>query len=413
MRMALDGKKVIELSDELAGVYCSMQLGDAGAEVIKVEPLDGAPCRHISPFIKGESALFIALNRNKKSICVDTGKEEGREIVRRLASNADVFIYSGKVEGVQYETLSQINPRLIYCEITPFEGEEKHLPASELEVQAASGFLQSIGEPGGEPVRIGADVATMSAAFAAGTAILAALFHRHRYNQGQKVEISLLRALIGLSATWLTAMSNPDQWRGIYVEPPTMHKETGYKTKDVPLAWGLWNLDPERAKAAIAAICREVGLERLIDDPWFAEQGPQTIGLGRDAQESKPLWESAFESKSATELAELINQVGGLAAPFQDYDAVFHHPQVTTLEILSETIHPSIGKVKMIRPPWNFSEMEPVTHCHPPLCGEHTTEILAAAGYAPEEISHLEEKGIIRIGGQKHVDSTQMEVESN
>jgi crotonobetainyl-CoA:carnitine CoA-transferase CaiB-like acyl-CoA transferase len=154
--------KVLDLSEEIAGPFCSMQLSDGGAEVIKVEPIDGDWSRHLGEKINGESALFLSLNRGKKSIALNLQDAKGQEIVRKLAKNADVVIESfgpGKAEklGVGYSQLSSGNPRLVYCAISPFGpvGPYADMPASELEIQGMAGYQWFLGEMGEAPVRLG------------------------------------------------------------------------------------------------------------------------------------------------------------------------------------------------------------------------------------------------------------------
>lgn len=189
----LEKIKVVDLSEEIAGPFCSLQLSHAGAEVIKVEPLIGDFSRHVGPRIGDESSLFTMLNHGKKSIAVDLQQEKGREIVLKLAKRANIFIEGfrpGRVEDlkIDYQTIESINPRIIYSSITPFgeDGPYKGWSASELEVQGMAGLLAWIGELDSPPVRVGADIASTAAGMEACVGILAALSILIRLARGRK-----------------------------------------------------------------------------------------------------------------------------------------------------------------------------------------------------------------------------------
>ena len=246
MVLPLQGTKVVDFSEEIAGPYCSMQLGDFGADVIKVEPLGGDWARSLGVKVKGESALFLALNRNKKSLAVDIGDERGKQVIHRLAREADVLLEAfrpGQADelGVGYEDICRINPNLVYCSISAFgsSGPYKDRAASELEIQGISGYQWYLGEPGEAPVRLGADIAAMAAGQCAFVGILAALYYRKKAGIGQKVETSMLEALIMCGCAIYAAHYNPDSWGGFMLTGPFDHPETGYKTKDSPIVFGL------------------------------------------------------------------------------------------------------------------------------------------------------------------------------
>jgi CoA:oxalate CoA-transferase len=185
MTDSLAGFRVVDLTEGICGPFASMQLGDAGAEVIKVEPPKGDYARQVGPpFVNGESAVFLSLNRNKKSVVVDY-RQDQRSILKSLAATADVFLEDlgpGEAErlGFGYSELSHRNPRLVYCAISPFgeEGPLKHIPGSELVVQAMAEYTASLGRIGDAPIRLGADVASLNTGIFTAQGILAALFHR-------------------------------------------------------------------------------------------------------------------------------------------------------------------------------------------------------------------------------------------
>lgn len=222
-------------------------------------------------------------------------------------------------------------------------------------------------------------------------------FHLDKTGQGQKVETSMIRALLSV-VPWIEAGFDPDDWAGFMVEGPCLPAATGYKTKDTPIIWGLLNLTREESKKAFAEICRECGFESLLDDPRMAIFGAQTVGLGKDAEEMKPLWEAAFTNKNSAELVALINGLGGLVAPFQGYETVFGDQRLASIQVWQEIEHPVAGKTKTLGPLWHFSNLQVKIQSPPPNLGQHTAEILGELGYSLHDIMELQRLGIVLIG---------------
>jgi CoA:oxalate CoA-transferase len=395
----LEGIKVIDLSEEIAGPFCSMLLGDFGADVIKVEPVAGDWARSLGVEIDGESALFLALNRNKRSIVVDINTSQGKQIIHKLIRDADVFIESfkpGQADklGLGYKKLSGINPGLLYCSVSPFgsSGPYKDRSASELEIQAIACYPWYLGEPGGEPARLGMDAAAVSAGQCAFMGILTALYYRMKTGIGQKVETSMLDALIRYGSVNHAVHHNPESWGGVG-GAPFAHPETGYRTKDRPIIFGL--ALSKKGDQAWFDFCKGVGIEELLEDPFFRKHGMRMVGTGRDAQEWKPVIERAFEDKSAEELSEIIEKAGGQCGIFKTYDAIFNEPQVHAVEMVQEIEHPAAGKIKLTGIPYKLTDTPGEIRMPPPLLGQHTDEILKEAGYSPSNIALLRKEKVI------------------
>jgi crotonobetainyl-CoA:carnitine CoA-transferase CaiB-like acyl-CoA transferase len=401
MVLPLEGTRVIDLSEEISGPYCSMQLADFGAEVIKIEPLSGDWARSLGVKIKGESALFLALNRNKKSIAVDVSTARGKRIVLQLLEKADIFIESfmpGQAEksGFGYKKLSRTNHGLVYCSISAFgsSGPYKSRPASELEIQGMAGYQWYMGEPGEDPVRVGSDVASMAAGQSAFMGILAALFYRIRTGSGQKVETSMMDALVFCGTAMYAAHYNPDLWGGFMCTGPYDHPETGYQTKDKPIVFGNLSLRDRGDKAWIE-FCQKVGLEGLLKDPFFFEFGKKMVGIGRDAQEWKPLMETAFENRTAEELKEIVETSGGQAGIFKNYEEIFNEPQVHAVEMVREIEHPVAGTIKVTGIPFKMEGTPGEIRTPPPTLGQHTDTVLTGLGYSRKEINSLKRAHIV------------------
>jgi crotonobetainyl-CoA:carnitine CoA-transferase CaiB-like acyl-CoA transferase len=386
---SLDGIRVIDLTQGLCGPFCTMQLGDAGAEVIKIEPSAGDFARRMGPpFVGDESAVYLSLNRNKKSIVLDLETSFGREAAARLAREADVIVEDigpGGAErfGLGYAQLRAANQNLVYCSITPFgeEGPLRDAPGSELVVQAMAEYTASLGRIGDPPVRVGADIASLNTGIFAAQAILAALFHRLKTGEGQRVAVSEFGALLHMRGIMWHSMSDPDDWYGFHLDHYTKPPDYGYQTKNGPLYFILRRGSSEDWDRLVM----ELGMEEVLADLRFADYGRAATSIGRYATEVKPIWEKAFAHRTREEIIDLIKSVGGDAVPIMDYPSLLAHPQVAALEIVAEVDHPAAGRFKTVRPVARFSETPDSIRLAPPTLGQHTEEILRAAGLGTPE----------------------------
>jgi len=390
---ALSGFTVVDLTQGLCGPFGSMRLGDAGAEIVKIEPLTGDSARAMGPpFIGDESAVFLSLNRNKKSLALDIHRVEGQDIVRHLVAKADVFFEDlgpGEAEklGLGYDDLHKLNPKLVYCAISAFgeEGPMRDLPGAELVIQAMADYTNSLGRIGEPPVRLGTDVANLNTGIFASQAITAALFHRARTGEGQRVAVSMLGTLLHMRGIMWTAMTEPDDWYGFHLDSYTKPPDHGYETKTGHVFFGLRRGSSEDWDRLMISL----GLEEYINDPRFAGFGREATSIGRYAAEVKPIWERAFKEMTNEEVVQLVHEFNGDAVPFTDYPTLFAHPQVQELNVVREIDCPAAGRFKTIGPVWRFSDTVAQIQSPPPTRGQHTEEILKHLGMQQEEIERL------------------------
>lgn len=377
---SLDHFRVVDFTQGLCGPFCTMQLGDAGADVIKVEPPRGDYARWIGPpFVGGESAVFLSLNRNKKSVVLDLEQPSDCDRARMLAREADIVVEDfgpGRATRLHldYESLRGDNPGLVYCSVNYFgeEGPLKDASGSELVIQAMAEYTASLGRIGDPPVRLGADVASLNTGIFASQAITAALLHRLRTGEGQRVTVSQFGALLHMRGIMWTAMSDPDDWYGFHLDHYTKPPEYGYRARDGALYFILRRGDSEGWDRLIM----ELGMEEVLTDRRFDDFGRAATSIGRYATEVKPLWEKAFASLNRNDIVAMIKSLGGDAVPVMDYPALLAHPQVAALDAVTEIAHPTAGTIKMVRPVARFSDTPGSVRLPPPLLGQHTEEIL-------------------------------------
>ena len=396
---ALDGFTIIDFTQGLCGPFASMRLADAGAEVVKIEPLTGDAARTMGPpFIQDESAVFLSLNRNKKSIALDVTKPEGREIAQKLIARAAVVLEDfgpGQAEklGLGYEDLNQTNPTLVYCAISAFgeEGPLRDQPGAELVVQAMADYTHSLGKIGDAPVRLGTDVASLNTGIMASQAVTAGLFHRVRKGAGQRVAVSMLGTLLHMRGIMWTAMTDPDEWYGFHLDHYTRPPDEGYKTKDGHVYFGLRRGNSEDWDRLMLTL----GLEEHIADPRFEGFGREATSIGRYAPEVKPIWEQAFQQLTNADVVKLVHEFHGDAVPFNNYPALCAHPQVAELNILKEVDHPAAGRFRTIGPVWRFADTPAEIKTSPPTLGQHTDEVLTGLGMREADLQQLRAARIV------------------
>ncbi len=393
---ALEGIRVLDLTRALAGPYCTMFLGDMGAEIVKVEqPGVGDDSRGWGPpFIGKESAYFLAINRNKKSLAVDMKTAEGVELVRRLADKADVIIENfrpGIMDrfGLGEAELRTRNPRLIYASLSGFgaDGPMKDWPGYDLVIQAWGGFMSITGRPDGEPTKVAVAIIDIVAGLMLGKAIIAALYARDRTGVGQKIDSSLLEAevacLIPYGSDYLASGKVPGRNGNAH---PNIVPYQSFNTANGYMVIGA------ASEGNWQRLCQAIGKSELADDPRFAKNAQRVA----HRQELIAILSEIFLQRDTNFWITLLSEAGIPCAPVQTIDQVFSNPQVLCRDMLLEVEHPAAGRVRMAGMPVKFSGTPVSLRLPPPMLGQHSEEVLDMwLGMRRDEIDELKRKRAI------------------
>ena len=392
----LAGVRVLDLSRVLAGPYCTMFLGDLGAEIVKVEqPGSGDDTRGWGPpFAGGESAYFLSVNRNKKSITVNLKAAEGQDLLRRLARKCDVLVENfrpGMMEriGLSERDLRSENPGLIYASLSAFgaDGPMKDWPGYDLIVQAWGGLMSITGAPDGEPTKVGVAIIDIVAGLILGNAVVAALFAREKTGAGQKIETSLLEAcvasLVNAGSNYLIGGKVPGRWGNAH---PNIVPYQSFKTADGYLVVGV------ASEPIWRRFCDAIGKSELIEDPRFRRNADRVEHRG----ELVHILSATFVERDSKTWMRTLIEAEVPCAPVQTIDQVFHDPQVIGRGMVVEFEHPTAQTVRMAGIPVKMSDTAPSVRLPPPLLGQHTDEILRGwLALEEAEIEELRRKSII------------------
>jgi crotonobetainyl-CoA:carnitine CoA-transferase CaiB-like acyl-CoA transferase len=391
----LQGIRVIDLTRVLAGPFATQSLGDLGAEVLKIEPPgNGDETRHFPPFLEGESHYFLGINRNKKSLVVDLQQEAGKEILRRLAKDADILVENyrpGVMDrlGLGYAALAEINPRLIYCAISGFglSGPMRDKPSFDIVTQALSGALSINGERGHMPVKLGIPLGDMVGGVFGPMAILAALHERTRTGKGRLIDISLYDGLIGMLGYFaqLAFITGED--------PPPM----GSSHPNI-VPYGSFPASDGSIIIAVLSesfwgkLCEALDRPDLAADPRFA-----TPTLRRDRRdEVDGLIGDITRTRTVAEWQQRLTAADVPHAPVLGVNAALAHPQAIAREMVVTAEHETIGPMKIIGRPVKFPGSPQPPPTAPPTIGQHTEAVLRERlGYSEAEIAALRRDGII------------------
>ena len=391
----LSGVVVLDLTQILAGPMCTMTLADMGADVLKIEKLQGGDDnrRMGPPFIKDWSAGFLAVNRNKRSLALDLQAEAGKAAFRRMAAAADVVVENfrpGVMQrlGLGYETLAALNPRLVYCSISGFgnTGPARRRGGFDLVAQGASGLMSITGHPGGPPAKVGVPITDLTAGLLAANGILSAYIYALRTGQGQQVDTSLLEAGVAYTV-WESAVYFAE---GAIPGPLGSAHRLSAPYQSLRTSDGYLNLGAA-TQPTWEQLCRAIGQEQLIDDERFRQP------WDRKARETElaALLEETFSQQTTAYWLELLDAAGVVAGPIYNMEQVYQDPQVLAREMLVYWDDPELGTFRNIGVPVKLSATPGKIRRRAPALGEHSTEILRERGFSETEIAELQQQGII------------------
>jgi crotonobetainyl-CoA:carnitine CoA-transferase CaiB-like acyl-CoA transferase len=395
MSMPLDGFKVLDLTRMLAGPYCTMVLGDLGADVMKVERLpDGDDSRVMGPFANGESYCFAQVNRNKRSIALDLKTPQGRDALLAMAARSDIVVENfrpgtTKRLGCDYDTLRAVTPEIIYCSISGFgqTGPYAMRPSYDIIAQGISGFLSMTGPPGGAPAKVGIAINDIAGGVTAVQAILAAYIARLKGEGGQYIDLSLVEAGIAWTVWEAAAYFGSGE---VASAVGTRHRRSApyqaFRTSDGYITVGaisqrMWE-----------AFCREV-LKRpdLADSPKYSTPASRIANVDELAREI----EHVLATQTTGHWLEAMVGAGVPAGPVNTYDQMLADRHLVSRGITEVAEHETMGPLQYLRSPLRLGNTPPRTRQAAPLLGQHTADILLNFGYSREQIAELHEQGVV------------------
>jgi len=394
MTAALDEIKVVDLTRTLAGPFCTMMLGDMGADVVKIEePELGDETRSWTPFWNGEGTQFLSFNRNKRSLSLNLKEKEGVDIVLGLAAKSDVMVESfraGALDrmGLSYDAVRAVNPNIVYCSISGYgrTGPMADKPGYDLIIQAYSGLMNLTGDPDGLPLRVGFSLVDLVAGMMAYGSILTALHHRHKTGQGQRIEAALLDGQVATMSYHATG------YMATGVEPhrlgsghPSLVPYQSFPASDGYFIVGCAN------QGLWERLCRGIDRQDLLEDPRFTTN---TDRVEHRAECVEALSE-IFRAKPVAHWSEVISQAGVPCGPINRVSQVVNDAQVSARNMIVEVPHPKVPDLRMPNSPLKLEETPSSIRRPPPLLGQHNEEILIDLGYGPSQISKFREKGVI------------------
>ncbi|EFF73011.1 CaiB/BaiF CoA transferase family protein [Achromobacter piechaudii] len=406
MQPLLSNVKVLDLSRILAGPWASQILADLGADVIKVErPGQGDDTRSWGPpFLKDEAgqdttdgAYFIATNRGKRSITLDLQTPEGQALVKELCRDADVVLENYKVGtlarlGLDYDSLSKINPRLVYCSVTGFgqTGPRAAEPAYDFLIQAMGGLMSVTGErddrPGGGPQKVGVPIVDLTTGVYAALGIVAALLRRSQTGQGEYIDVAMLDVQVGLLANqamnFLLGNRVP---RRTGTAHPNIQPQRTFACADGDIVIVVGN------DAQFAALCRLLGKPELAEDPRFVSNSKRVTHQAT----LDPILDAIFITQPRAHWLAALKSAGVPAGSINTVPEVFDDPQVAHRAMLRHLPHPAAKSVPQVMNPLRFATADLRADRAPPLLGQHTAEVLAELGKSAEQIDDLRQRKII------------------
>jgi formyl-CoA transferase len=393
---ALAGVRVVEVGNFMAAPFCTMQLADLGADVVKVENPDGGDqVRTTGPFIKGESSPFVRLNRNKRSLALDLKHADGKAAFLKLAARADIVVENlrpGTMAGLgfSYAELSTLNPRIIYVSASGWgqDGPYAERPGLDIMAQGMSGLMSITGEEGGTaPVKVGVPITDLTCALYGALAAVAALRVREATGRGQFIDVCLFESGVSF-AIWEA---------GRYFATGEIPKPLGSAHQSSAPYQALRASDGHFTVGATSsknweALCDVFGLGRLKQDARFKNNPLRH----QNRRELIPLIEDVSAEKPAQHWVDALNAAGVPCGVIQRYDQVFDDPHLKARHYFAQSTHPLLGQVEQLGSPMRLSETPAQIRSAGPLLGQHTHEVMSELGYSQEEIRRLHGAGVIR-----------------
>lgn len=383
----LTGVKVVDFCSFIAGSYSAMLMGEMGAEVIKVEPLTGDLSRAWGPFFAGESSFFQAWNLNKRSISIDLLSPSGREVVYELVRKADVVIenfrpgVTAKLK-IDYDTLREINSKIIYCSSTAFgaKGPYHKRPAYDPVLQSMGGAAKGNLRFSGKVAICSVAVSDYQAAMLAVAGVTAALYHREKTGEGQKVETSLLQAILSVQSHYYVRALETNEEGPLGIFPYHL-----FETSDDLIFIGaatnkFWQL-----------LCEAIGAPEIAAESEYDTNAKRVAHKDELFAKLQPY----FRKKTTAEWTALLIEKGVPCGPVMNYDEFFIDPQVEIMEMNPVIEHPTIGPIRIVGVPVHFEKTPGRIHSAAPLLGQHTDEILRELGYTAQRIEDLRREGVI------------------
>ena len=393
---ALEGISVLDLTRALAGPFCSLMLGDNGADVIKIEiPGTGDDTRSWGPpFIQGESAYYLSINRNKRSLTLNLRDPKAKDIFLKMAASADVVLENftpGVMSrfGLDYQAVKAVNPKIVYCSISGFgqDGPYQSRPAYDQIMQGLSGIMSITGEPDGEAQKVGLAITDIGAGMWAAFGIMAALRHREIGGEGQYIDISMLDAQVA----WLTYQAayffaNGEAPKRLGGAHPTLVPYQSFMCKDgkyINVAVG--------SERIWGRFCEGINRVYLREDSDYAGNSDRVA----NREKLVPMLQELFLTRPVQDWVGQLQQFNVPCGPITDIAEVFADPQLLHRQMYVEMPHPTLGTIKQTGLPIKFSLTPGGLDRHPPLLGEHNQEILENLGYSEADIKQLAEEAVI------------------